>query len=227
MGCAASGAHQADVLEARGVVKKPAGAASSLASCRSLSGAVTVCLSLVDDLPFQAASSSSSALVCECLAGSVEDYYDFHDQLGSGGMGTVKHATCQSTGETFAVKVMKTTKDTQMELELMARLSHRNIIRLVEGFEASETAYLFMEMCRGGEVFHRLRELGCFSEREAAILMQQMLSGVVYLHSQFVCHRDLKLANIMLATDDAIVRSTVKLADFWFGVHLPAGQVHD
>lgn len=204
---------QVDVLEARGSCRQLPSAAPIVASCRSLSGHETVRLRLAED--FQAGSSSSSALACEGVPGSVEDYYGFHEVLGSGAMGTVRRATCQSTGETFAVKVMETTKlDMQMEMELLARLSHRNIIRFVEGFEASKTTYLFMEMCRGGEVYGRFQELSRFVERDAAILMQQMLSAVAYMHSQFVCHRDLKLENCMLATDDAIGRCTVKLADF-------------
>ena len=54
----------------------------------------------------------------------------------------------------------------------------------------------------------RLRE-----ERRAAAFFRQIMLGVAYCHGRGVCHRDLKLENILL--NDAGDR--VKIADFGFG----------
>ena len=50
-------------------------------------------------------------------------------------------------------------------------------------------------------------------ERRAAAFFRQIMLGVAYCHGRGVCHRDLKLENILL--NDAGDR--VKIADFGFG----------
>ena len=57
--------------------------------------------------------------------------------------------------------------------------------------------YLAMELCTGGELFDRIIEVGQFTEKDAAIVMQQMLSAVFYMHKRQVCHRDLKPENFL------------------------------
>lgn len=58
----------------------------------------------------------------------------------------------------------------------------------------------------------RITEHGIFSEPQAAYLVKQVLSGVAYLHSKGIVHRDLKLENLLL--DGDLPKSTVKIADF-------------
>ena len=54
-----------------------------------------------------------------------------------------------------------------------------------------------MELCTGGELFDRIIEVGQFTEKDAAIVVQQMLSAVFYMHKRQVCHRDLKPENFL------------------------------
>lgn len=58
----------------------------------------------------------------------------------------------------------------------------------------------------------RITEHGVFSEPQAAYLVKQVLSGVEYLHSKGIVHRDLKLENLLL--DGDLPKATVKIADF-------------
>jgi serine/threonine protein kinase len=51
-------------------------------------------------------------------------------------------------------------------------------------------------------------------EREAKIIFREVVSGIEYCHTQNVCHRDIKLENILL-TDEG---KTVKLVDFGFAI---------
>ena len=49
----------------------------------------------------------------------------------------------------------------------MRNLDHPYVLRIYEFFKDREYVYLITEMCRGGEVFEKLSEVGYFSEREA------------------------------------------------------------
>ncbi|XP_048544527.1 serine/threonine-protein kinase SAPK10-like isoform X1 [Triticum urartu] len=48
------------------------------------------------------------------------------------------------------------------------------------------------------DLHRRVRDAGRFGEDEARLLFRQLVSGVSYCHSMQVCHRDLKLENILL-----------------------------
>jgi calcium/calmodulin-dependent protein kinase I len=51
--------------------------------------------------------------------------------------------------------------------------------------------------CRvtGGELFDKIVEKGQYSEKDASVIVKQMLSAVDYLHSIGIAHRDLKVRN--------------------------------
>lgn len=49
-----------------------------------------------------------------------------------------------------------------------------------------------MELCEGGDLFHRIKESKIFSEKKASEIMKQILSALFYLHKKGVMHRDLK-----------------------------------
>jgi serine/threonine protein kinase len=52
-----------------------------------------------------------------------------------------------------------------------------------------------------GDLFHYLKTVagGALPEAEGAALFSQILAGVGYAHNQHICHRDLKLENILLS----------------------------
>ncbi len=72
--------------------------------------------------------------------------------------------------------------------------------------------YIVTELVNGGELLDRITELGNYSEDMAARIIQQILSGVAYLHARGIVHRDLKLENLVLLNDR--MDSPVKIADF-------------
>jgi len=80
--------------------------------------------------------------------------------------------------------------------------------------------HLVTDLCRGGELFHRIIEKGsncdndspCFTEAEAARIMYQLLHAVAYMHELDVAHRDIKPENILFETTDE--DSPIKIIDF-------------
>ena len=45
----------------------------------------------------------------------------------------------------------------------------------------------------GGELFDRIVEKGSYTEKDASLLISQVLDAVAYLHSKDIVHRDLKV----------------------------------
>ena len=67
------------------------------------------------------------------------------------------------------------------------------------------------EICTGGELFDEITKKSLFSEHDAAMIIQQVLSAIVYCHSRKICHRNIKPDNILL---DTKVNNQIKVIDF-------------
>lgn len=55
-----------------------------------------------------------------------------------------------------------------------------------------------MEIAAGGELYDYLSERKCLEEVEAKRIFRQIATAVYYCHKNNICHRDLKLENILL-----------------------------
>lgn len=65
-------------------------------------------------------------------------------------------------------------------------------------FENREKMVLVMEFAAGGELYDYLSERKVLSEEEARRIFRQVATAVYYCHKHKICHRDLKLENILL-----------------------------
>jgi len=93
----------------------------------------------------------------------------------------------------------------------MGKLKHPNIVSVI-GYDEHKTGlYIIMELATGGELFDEIASRGYIPENEAALIIEQILKAVQYLHSKKVVHRDLKPENILFVSED---KSQIKLADF-------------
>merc|ERR1719359_558869 len=107
-------------------------------------------------------------------------------KLGEGSYGSVCKAKNKSTQANRAVKSiskaqMKNIERFKQEIAIMKMMDHPNIIKLFETFEDHRNIYLVMELASGGELFDRIIESGHFTEKQAAIIMQQILRAVYYM----------------------------------------------
>lgn len=159
------------------------------------------------------------------------DRYELREQLGWGQFGVIRACSDLVTGEALACKSIaknrlvsaKDLSSVKLEIEVMARLSgHPNVVDLKAVYEEEDYVHLVMELCAGGELFHRLEKHGRFIEREAAVLFRHLMEVVMYCHDNGVVHRDLKPENILLATRSS--SSPIKLADFGLATYIKPGQ---
>jgi serine/threonine protein kinase len=88
----------------------------------------------------------------------------------------------------------------------LARLSHPNVVRVLNFFRANDTVYLVMEYETGRtlqEFIHQHR--GQISERFMRGVFTRMLNGLREVHSHKLLHLDLKPSNIYLRTNNTPV----------------------
>jgi serine/threonine protein kinase len=138
--------------------------------------------------------------------------------LGTGNFSQVKVGISKARGEKVAIKIIEKKhikhKPEMManEVEILLKIDHQNVIKLLDLFDAPEFLYLVMELATGGELFDRIVERESYSEADAKEVMFQLLSAIEYIHSRDIVHRDLKPENLLLETEDTDTK--IKLTDF-------------
>eukprot|EP00128_Syssomonas_multiformis_P001322 Colp12_sorted_trinity150504_noHs@7975 len=162
----------------------------------------------------------------ECLSELFKDktfsatyYYQDagHGYVGRGGEGTVRKVCRRDNPEKqYAAKIVnidqgKVEKQVRCatEVYLLANLQHPHLVSFHEAFYNGKEVIMILEyctpittiiqdVCRKGLELSEVRAFG-----------HQLLQALAYLHSRNVVHRDVKAANVLLASD-----GNIKLADF-------------
>lgn len=110
-------------------------------------------------------------------------------------------------------EVEKIRNDILDEARLQEQLKHERIVRLFHVVDASPVHIcMILEYCGGGDLLTRIQEKGAYPEKLASIVVRNVLSALSYMHSKGICHRDLKLENVLLRSRHS--DTDVKLADF-------------
>lgn len=97
------------------------------------------------------------------------------------------------------------------EITALKKLRHPNIVRLVEVLQNDKYIGIVLEYASGGELFEYILEHKYLKESMACRLFAQLVSGVDYMHSKGIVHRDLKLENLLLDKHKNII-----ISDFGF-----------
>ncbi|KAE8338122.1 kinase-like domain-containing protein [Aspergillus arachidicola] len=108
----------------------------------------------------------------------------------------------------------------EREAILLKYLRHPAIIGQYDIRQERDASYLVLEYAEGGELRKYIDTKGPLSEQEAVRLFQQIIAGLEYCHRSHICHRDLKLENILLDSSH-----NVKLIDFGLAAFQPAGYL--
>lgn len=138
--------------------------------------------------------------------------------LGQGGFGKVQLAMHKKTKQKVAIKItsiggVNSEEDSLAEAETIKALNHPNIVKVINFFIIKKLlqSYIIMEYLEGGELLNLMHEKKILTEEEARSIFKQIISAIDYCHKQKIIHRDLKMENIMRASNDSL---TVKIVDF-------------
>jgi len=163
----------------------------------------------------------------ELLEGeSINDFYEFADEVHSGGAkGKVIIATRKSDDTEVVIKIRskKTNKGFERSWRtIMTQLSSlqgsqgsRHVLDINEILEDSQYFYVVMPKCDGGELFEFLVTETEVPEAECKRIIREILLAVGTLHNRGLVHRDVKPENIMFdMCAQTKTPKTVKLIDF-------------
>ncbi|KAJ8480180.1 hypothetical protein OPV22_023907 [Ensete ventricosum] len=147
---------------------------------------------------------------------SIDDF-EIIKPISRGAYGRVFLAKKRTTGDLFAIKVLKkadmirknAVESILAERDILITVRNPFVVRFFYSFTSRENLYLVMEYLNGGDLYSLLRNLGCLDEDVARVYIAEVVLALEYLHSLRVVHRDLKPDNLLIAHDGHI-----KLTDF-------------
>ncbi|KAI9127208.1 hypothetical protein K1719_001767 [Acacia pycnantha] len=159
----------------------------------------------------------------DSAADSISDTTDFsprerRDFIGAGGYGNVYVARNRKTGDLCAVKELENVENAESirkKIKILCQLKHPNIVKYYGHEEDGHKISIYMEFIQPGSLKKYILKRGALHETLIRKFTAQILSGLVYLHSKRVVHRDLKPDNILVDSQDII-----KLVDFGVSKHL-------
>lgn len=140
----------------------------------------------------------------------VGDRYELGEELGRGAFGLVYKGTDIKTGEVVAIKEISLSgmspdrlKDIMLEIDLLKNLNHENIVQYIGFYKTRSHLSIILEYMEQGALSLLIKKdrWGVLPEPVIAGFVQQVLTGLKYLHEQGVVHRDIKGANILLGAE--------------------------
>jgi serine/threonine protein kinase len=139
------------------------------------------------------------------LVGQSLDHYRLEEQVGQGGMATVFRAVDLRRNTDVAVKVLSPTIGAdrrflirfRREAEVVSRLDHPNIVRVLDYGQSLGMVYLVMPFVRG-ETLHDRMVKKRVTQAQAAAWIDQISGALQFAHEHGIVHRDVKPSNILI-----------------------------
>jgi len=138
--------------------------------------------------------------------------YNFLDKLGATSHSSIYLAERESTGVKVVLKVLQQLPDVAdnigafdrflQEYELIAEITHPNIVSIYDLGVSDEHAHIAMEYIDAGDLRRRIS--AGITEPDAVRYLRQIAGALAEIHRVGILHRDLKPGNIMLRSDDSI-----------------------
>jgi hypothetical protein len=160
----------------------------------------------VTELVSKLAEGTGAVQIPKLRVGAGVGRYELVELRSSGGFGDVYRAV-DDYGHDVAIKVLHPVLSASpnlvrrfaREAELVAQLSHPNIVKLIDVGELDDgRPYLVMEWIDGTSLAEALRARGRFTIAETFALARELCAALEAAHASGIVHRDLKSANIMI-----------------------------
>ncbi|MBZ0266637.1 serine/threonine protein kinase, partial [bacterium] len=159
------------------------------------------------------------------LAGTRVGAFELMERIGVGGMGVVYRARrIDDFEQTVAVKMVRAVVTGtgavarfKTERDILARLEHPHIVRLLDGGVFEGSPYFVMELFDGIPITDScdLRKLSIVDRLRT---FRQVCDAVQIAHQNLIVHRDIKPSNILVSSD-----GIAKLLDFGIAKLLTKG----
>ena len=172
---------------------------------------------------------------CKLLSNYIKQYYQINQKypstnlnfylygrlIGQGAFGKVNIGLNILAGRVVAIKSFnkkeldkngENMKKILYETDLMKRMNHQNVTKILEVFEDDDYILISMEYINGGNLFSFVKKRRKLSEKTAKYLFKQIILGIQHIHSHKIVHRDIKLENILID-----LNNNIKICDFGIG----------
>lgn len=162
------------------------------------------------------------------IIGTIDDKYLIIEKKGFGATSILFQVRDKTTGKIYATKVLlsnqKLFKNEIQILEELKALNNPNIINMIDSGHGKiirknkpdrELDYITLEYAPKGSLFKYIfYSQNGLEEKLGKILFYKILKGIKSIHDVGICHRDLKLENILVDEN-----YTPKLCDFGFATY--------
>jgi len=146
------------------------------------------------------------------LMDALRSRYRFEREIGRGGMAVVYLATDLKHDRPVAVKVLRPIVAMALgadrfllEIQIAVQLNHPHILPAFDSGEADGFLYYVMPFVDGESLRDRLIREGQLPVDNALCIAREVADGLAYAHGLGVIHRDINPANILLASEHAVI----------------------
>ncbi|XP_074029199.1 serine/threonine-protein kinase GL21140 [Leptinotarsa decemlineata] len=145
--------------------------------------------------------------------------YSVGRMIGDGNFAVVRLCKDVTTNKEYALKIIDKSKCKgkedmiENEVKILRKVHHPYIMSLIEETDTKNMLYLVCEYVKGGDLFDTITVAQKFSEDQASLMINHLISALAYLHNLNIVHRDIKPENLLVELEDNQVK-LLKLGDF-------------
>lgn len=144
--------------------------------------------------------------------GKVTEHYEVGEKMTNGALASISRVTNKFSRCVRSMKKIKRSfidlqedeKNFMKEIAILRTLDHMCILKIYEFYQDNSSFFLIMEHCSDGDLFDKIQKEAPFNEYTACHIIYQVLSALVYCHSNNIVHRDIKADCILIESSETV-----------------------